>query len=70
MSDLSNLDTKIDYKDAALILSASLPLLYENYFIDFFPGRKDTLSLEEVKIKVLNREVHHKACSRFSYRGV
>lgn len=60
MSDLSNVDIKIDDKDAALILSASLPFSYEN-FIDFFTDGKDTLSLEEMKIEVLTREVYHKA---------
>lgn len=61
MSDLSNVDIKIDDKDAALILSASLPFSYEN-FIDFFTDGKDTLSLEEmIKIEVLTREAHHKA---------
>ncbi|KAL6133480.1 hypothetical protein ACLB2K_065715 [Fragaria x ananassa] len=46
--ELRNVDVKVDDEDAALILLVSLPLSYEN-FVDSFIGRRDTVTLEEVR---------------------
>ena len=45
-------------EDAALILLVSLPLSYENFVQSFIVG-KETVSLEEVRASLHNRELRH-----------
>ncbi|CAL1370653.1 unnamed protein product [Linum trigynum] len=58
--DLWNIDVKVDYEDAVLILLVSLPQSYEN-FVDSFIVGKDSLSLEDVRSALHTREVRDKA---------
>lgn len=63
MLDMHNIDVKVENEDASLILSASLPNSYENFFQSLI-GSKDTMSLEEVGSALQSRELHHKtSCS-------
>jgi len=58
--ELSNIDEKVNDEDAALILLVSLPLSYENFVQSFIVG-KETVSLEEVRASLHNRELRHTA---------
>ncbi|GAA0178681.1 hypothetical protein LIER_29870 [Lithospermum erythrorhizon] len=55
--DLHNIDIKIEDEDAALILLASLPMSYEN-FRESMTNDKDSLSLEEMRFAIHNRDLH------------
>jgi len=59
--DLRNIDINVDDEDDALIMLVSLPLPYENFRESFISG-KDSLSLEEVRFALHNRELRH-SCS-------
>ena len=58
--DLRNIEEKVSDEDAALILLVSLPLSYENFVQSFIVG-KETVSLEEVRSSLHNRELRHNA---------
>ena len=59
--DLHNIDIKIEDEDAALMLLVSLPDSYEN-FRESMTNGKDSISLEEVRTALQNRELRH-SCS-------
>ncbi|OAE31581.1 hypothetical protein AXG93_3415s1410 [Marchantia polymorpha subsp. ruderalis] len=58
--DLRNIDEKVVDEYDALILLVFLPLSYENFLQSFIVG-KETVSLEEVRSSLHNRELRHNA---------
>ncbi|OAE27222.1 hypothetical protein AXG93_4332s1200 [Marchantia polymorpha subsp. ruderalis] len=58
--DLRYIDEKVSDEYAALILLVSLPLSYGNFVQSFIVG-KETVSLEEVRSSLHNRELLHNA---------
>ena len=59
MLELCNIDEAVDDEDAALILLVSLPPSFENFMQSFIVG-KDTVSLEEVRASLHERDMRHK----------
>ena len=56
LTELHNIDVKMEDKDLAMILLASLPPSYENFVSSLSVG-KDSIILEEVKSSFYSREL-------------
>ncbi|KAL6142154.1 hypothetical protein ACLB2K_060437 [Fragaria x ananassa] len=59
ISDLRNMDVKIDDEDQALILLCSLPHSFEN-FVDTMLYGREAISLKDVKAALSSRELKKK----------
>jgi len=56
LTELHNIDVKMEDKDLAMIFLASLPPSYENFVSSLSVG-KDSIILEEVKSSFYSREL-------------